>query len=333
MSSESLARSLGSAGQSKRWIAKAAAATLCLAVVAGCNRNKQDAILMANEGDKALKGDLDSAISKFKEATDIDPSNHAIWNKLAQARWKKSDWAGAATAFAGAIKAETESRKDRKPTFASYFEGRGYALEQRATVKKEIDIKEAEEPYQECIKLDPNYASCYFGLGNVYLRMDDEQKALDYYTRAIEHDPTQVMYYGPLAELYLNLGYTKECEDVLKASQKYSRPDEPDPKNRQFISTNAVRLANILLERGDLKGAAEQLEKSKAIAPGDSPEAVRVLYGLGNIYADLDPPKKQDAIDNLKAFQQRVCSSGKRDEYKVECATINARLMELDAPT
>ena len=26
-------------------------------------------------------------------------------------------------------------------------------------------------------------------------------------------------------------------------------------------------------------------------------------------------------------------SSGKRDEYKVECATINSRLMELDAPT
>ena len=49
---------------------------------------------MANEGDKAMKGDLDSAIAKFKEATDIDPSNHAIWNKLAQARWKKADWAG-----------------------------------------------------------------------------------------------------------------------------------------------------------------------------------------------------------------------------------------------
>ncbi|MFO0614053.1 MAG: tetratricopeptide repeat protein [Polyangiaceae bacterium] len=328
MSSES-----APAGRPSRWALRAAIAALLVSTGVACNRNKQDAILMANEGDKALKGDLDSAITKFKEATEIDPANHAIWNKLAQARWKKADWAGAAAAFAGAIKAEGESRKDRKPTFASYFEGRGYALEQRATIKKEIDIKEAEEPYQECIKLDPNYASCYFGLGNVYLRMDDEQKALDYYTRAIEHDPTQVMYYGPLAQLYLSLGYTKEGEEVLKASQKYSKAEEPDPKNRQYISTNCVLLANILLERGDLKGAAEQLERSKAMAPGDSPEAVRVLYGLGNIYADLDPPQKQNAIDNLKAFQQRVCSSGKRDEYKVECATIGARLVELDAPS
>lgn len=316
-----------------RWASAAAISALLVTTSTACNRDKQDAILMANEGDKALKGDVDSAISKFAEATQIDPANHAIWNKLAQARWKKGDWAGAAVAFAGAIKAEGESKKDKKPTFANYFEGRGYALEQRATIKKEIPIDEAEQPYLECIKLDPNYASCYFGLGNVYLRKDDEQKALDYYTRAIEHDPTQVMYYGPLAQLYLSIGYTKEAEEVLKASQKYSKPDEPDPKNRQFISTNCMHLANIMLERGDLKGAAEQLEKSKAIAPGDSPEAVRVLYGLGNIYADLDPPRKQDAIDNLKAFQQRVCSSGKKDEYKVECATISSRLMELDAPT
>lgn len=318
---------------SSRWALRSVIAALLLTTTVACNRNKQDAILMANEGDKALKGDVDSAIAKFNEATQIDPANHAIWNKLAQARWKKGDWAGTAAAFAGAIKAEAETRKDKKATFASYYEGRAYALEQRATIKKEIEIKEAEEPYLECIKLDPNYASCYFGLGNVYLRMDDEQKALDYYTRAIEHDPTQVMYYGPLAQLYLSIGYTKEAEDVLKASQKYSKPDEPDPKNRQYISTNCVLLANILLERGDLKGAAEQLERSKAAAPGDSPEAVRVLYGLGNIYADLEPPRKQDAIDNLKAFQQRVCSSGKRDEYKVECNTINSRLMELDAPT
>ncbi len=328
MSSESAPTSRRS-----HWACTAVITALLATASTACNRDKQDAILMANEGDKALKGDVDSAIAKFAEATQIDPANHAIWNKLAQARWKKGDWAGTAVAFAGAIKAEGESRKDKKPTFASYFEGRGYALEQRATIKKEIDIKEAEEPYLECIKLDPNYASCYFGLGNVYLRLDDEQKALDYYTRAIEHDPTQVMYYGPLAQLYLSIGYTKEGEEVLKAAKKYSKPDEPDPKTRQFISTNCVSLANVLLERGDLKGAAEQLEQAKAVAPGDSPEAVRVLYGLGNIYADLEPPRKQDAIDNLKSFQARVCKGSKSEEYKVECNTINSRLMELDAPT
>jgi len=276
----------------------AALAALLLVAAAGCNRNKQDAILLANEGDKAMKGDIDAAIAKFDEATKLDPANHAIWNKLAQARWKKGDWAGTAAAFAGAIKAESDSTKDHKPTFANYFEGRGYALEQRATLKKEIEIKEAEEPYQKCVEIDPNYASCYFGLGNVYLGLDDEQKALDYYTRAIEHDPTQVMYYGPLAQLYLSLGYLKEGEDVLKAAKKYSKPDDPDPKNRQYMSTNCIRLANVMLQRGDLEGAAKELELSKSTAPGDSPEAVRVLYALGNVYADLNPPRKQDAIDN-----------------------------------
>ena len=93
-------------GLSSRWALRSVIAALLVTTTVACNRNKQDAILMANEGDKALKGDVDSAIAKFNEATQIDPANHAIWNKLAQARWKKGDWAGTAAAFSGAIKAE-----------------------------------------------------------------------------------------------------------------------------------------------------------------------------------------------------------------------------------
>jgi tetratricopeptide (TPR) repeat protein len=301
----------------------------CLAAVGlvGCDRSRAEAVLKAQEGDKAVKANLDAAIVAYEEATKLDRNNHQIWNKLAQAQWKKADWAKTAEAFAGAIQADTDTSKEKKPTYANYFEGRGYALEQRAR-KGEIEFKEVEAPYLKCIEIDPNYASCYFGLGNTYAKLDQEQKALENYTKAIQHDPTQIMFYYPLGEMYVNLGYVKEAEAVLKEAKAFAKPDDQDPKNRQYLSNCISLLANILLDRGENDAAIKELEAAKASAPGDSPEAVRVLYGLGNVYANLG--KKQDAIDNLKGFYQRACTNAqKKAMFEVECATVQSRVSGL----
>jgi tetratricopeptide (TPR) repeat protein len=312
----------------------------------GCNRNKQDAIIKANEGDKAIKADVDAAISAYDEATHIDPSNHLIWNKLAQAYWKKPDWAKAAEAFGGAIKADADAHGG-KPTFASYQAGLGYAKEMQSPAKKKaspasggaastlLDVKEAEAPYLKCIELDPNYADCYFELGNVYLWMDKEQQALEYYTKAIQHDPTKVQYYGPLADLYIALNYEKEAETVLKEEQAFEAAAMADTDGLKAaeaaknVANNRMRLGNLLQQHGDVKGAITQLEVAKDKAPPEAGEAVLVLYALGNAYADQDPPEKQKAVDNLKGFYARACKGPKAALYKVECATISSRVSKL----
>jgi tetratricopeptide (TPR) repeat protein len=303
----------------------------------GCNRNKQDAIIKANEGDKTLKADVDGAIAQYQEASNLDPTNHQIWNKLAQAYFKKPDWPKAAEAFAGAIKADTDAHGG-KPTVATYFALRGYALEQQAKKRPDtgdsaghiqLDYKDAEAPYLKCIELDPNYADCYFELGNVYLWMDNEQKSLEYYTKAIQHDPTQVKYYGPLAVLYSNLGYPKEAEQVLKEEQGFAKPDDTDADNRKAMANCDMLLGQILQDRGDFTGAVKQFEAARTIAPGESSEAVTVLYALGNAYANLDPPEKQKAIDNLKGFNVRACKGPKAKLFKVECATLQSRVSGL----
>jgi len=303
----------------------------------GCNRNKQDAILKTQEGDKTKKADLDGAIAQYQEATQLDPANQMIWERLGQAYKDKPDWPKMAEAYASAIKADTDAHQG-KPTHANYFAWRGYALEQQAKKKPgaddaaghvQLDYKDAEAPYLKCIELDPNYADCYFELGNVYLWMDNEQKSLEYYTKAIQHDPTQVKYYGPLAQLYTNLGYEKEAEQVLKEEQSFAKPDDTDPENRKFMANNDIRMAQILQNRGDAQGAVKQLEAARAVAPQESSEAVLVLYALGNAYANLDPPKKQEAIDNLKGFNVRACKGPKAKMFKVECATLQSRVSAL----
>ena len=74
------------------------AKTLCVLVAAtlsasACSRNNIEAVNLAIEGDAAKKGgNLDEAVSKFDQATKLDPDNTRIWWKLALAYEGKEDW-------------------------------------------------------------------------------------------------------------------------------------------------------------------------------------------------------------------------------------------------
>ena len=109
---------------------------LVVAVVAAafaasaCSRNNIEAVNLANEGDQAKGSNIDEAISKYEQATKLDPDNARIWWKLALAYEKKEDWQKMASAC---TKAEEAAEKaDKKKTHADYYFRQGYALEQLA---------------------------------------------------------------------------------------------------------------------------------------------------------------------------------------------------------
>src|SRR5262245_28223774 len=187
------------------------AASLVL-LAAGCSRNRQEAVKKEIQADGEVKTNVEGAISKYDEGTHLDPTNHRIFYKLAKAYEKKEDWDKVASTMARATQLA--------PKYANYWLLRGYALEQLAR-KKTVQWEEAKEPLQKCVENDPNFAACYEELGNVFLWTDDEQKALENYNKAIEHDPNNVAYYNVIADLYLNLGYVKEAEQVLKEGKSF----------------------------------------------------------------------------------------------------------------
>lgn len=288
----------------------------------GCSRAKQDAILKANEGKKAQKGNKEDAIAKFEEATRLDRDSHHIWYMLAQVQREKEDWPAAASALQEAISAAERSSKEKKCLWANYYAERGYALEMQAK-KKTISYEEAKAPYTTCIELDPNYADCYHQLGNVYMWTDDEQKAIEFYTKAIEHDPDNLRYYAPLADLYISLNYMKEAEGVLKEGKSRGKPDD---KMRWGVH---VLMAGVLQDRNDLVGAIAELEAAKAIPTGDGPEAVITLFNLGSLYGQVDPPRKQEAIEMLKGFHSRACKGAKAKQFALECETARSLVNKL----
>jgi hypothetical protein len=55
---------------------------------AGCSRNAIEAVNLSNEGDKVRGTNVDDAISKYEQATTLDPSNHKILWKLGTAYQK-----------------------------------------------------------------------------------------------------------------------------------------------------------------------------------------------------------------------------------------------------
>ncbi len=304
----------------------------CVAAIAagGCNRNKQEAILKANQAEGVKAADKQAAIDLLDEATRLDQDNHLIWYKLATVYEAKSEWPKMADALRGAIKADDLNKEDGN--WATYHAKLGWALENVALAKKDPKARsdayeQAKEPYKKCIELDENYADCYHQLGNAHLWTDDEQKALEFYTKAIEHDPDAIRYYFPLAELYINLFMIDHAEKVLKEAKSRGKPGDKDLWGIHNL------MAYVQQQKGDTNAVVTELELAKAISDKDQEgdRGILILYSLGVAYADLKEPKKQAAIDNLKGFEARFCKGPRKKEFEDECDTAVSILAKFNA--
>lgn len=295
------------------WKLVCALSCALVAAATGCSRNRQEAVILANQADKEVQLNPEGASQKYEQATKLDPTNHQIFFKLAMAYKKKEEFDKMASALSRAVQLA--------PKFANYWNWRGFALLKQAE-KKTIQWDEAREPFEKCIEADPNYADCYWQLGTVMLFTDDEQKALENYTKAFEHDPAKVDYAKDLADLYSRLGYTNEAEQVLKEAKNLAKPDDPE------IVGVHVLLARVYRDRGSPSEMIAELEAAKAAAKPDSDEAVGLMYNLGIAYAQSGQ-KKQEAIQMLKGFTARACKGSKSTKYKTECESSQAEISRL----
>jgi tetratricopeptide (TPR) repeat protein len=280
----------------------------------GCSRHRQEAVILANQADKEVAVNPDGAANKYEQATKLDPNNHRIFFKLAMAYRKKEEWDKVASTLARATQLA--------PKFANYWAERGNALEKQAQ-KKTVPWDEAKEPFQKCIENDPHYAECYEHLGKVFLWTDDEQKALENYTKAIEHNPSEIRYYTALADLYIRLGYVKEAEQVLKEAKNFAKPGD-----KSLFGVH-VLMSMVHQDREAIPEIVTELEAAKAVAGTEGPESVQILFMLGSTYAQLKPPRTQEAVQMLKGFTARACKGAKAATFKTECETSQTLITRL----
>lgn len=284
---------------------------LTLAATTSCSRNNIEAVNLAIEGDKVRATNPDEAISKYEQATQLDPNNHRIWWKLALTYHKKEAWDKVANACSRAEKIA--------PTFANYYQEHGIALARQA-VKGPTSWAEAKEPLQEAIKKDPNLAESYFELAEVQLRLDDEQGALENYVKAINTKPDELSFYGPLADQLLRLNFTDQAESVLKEALNY-----PSAGSEKYLFTVHSLLGQIAETRGSATDAVKSYEAAKkACGNCQEPGQAIAFFNLGVAYANLNPPEKSKAIQNLTSFQKVICKGAAAQRYADQCSTAQS---------
>lgn len=283
-------------------------ASISVAVgVAACSRDHIEAINLANQGDKSIAVNVEGAIQKYEEASRLDPANHLILFKLAKAYQKKEDWTQMESALGRAVA--------QAPEFANYWYYRGFAHMQKAALGEPDYYEQAKAPLQKCVEADPNYAECYHELGGANLWTDNEQAALENYTKAIEHDPTVAYFYPPLGELLIAFKMYDQAEQVLKEGTRLIPPTEKTVNNLYGMY---VLLSQVYQSRGDLSSMVDVLEKANDVGGESHPE---IAFNLGSTYAVMNPPQKEKAVRLLNSFNKRACRSAKAEKYKEQCAT------------
>jgi tetratricopeptide (TPR) repeat protein len=291
------------------------AAGLMGTLLTGCSRDRIEAINLANEGDQSVKVNVEGAIQKYEQAIQLDPTNHRILWKLAVAYEKKEDWDKMASTLARAVQVA--------PDFANYWYKRGYALIMQAEGGNPDAFEQAKEPLKKCVEKDPNLGECYHLMGEAFQWTDDEQAALENYTKAIEHDTTKAFFYPPVAEIYLTFKMFKEAEDVLKEGTRLTPPSE---KNNPKLYSMYVLLAQVAQLKGDKAGQLAAIERAENYVGDSHPE---FAFNLGSTYAVMDPPQKEKALRLLNQFTKKACRSGAAIKFKEQCETTSSLIQKL----
>ena len=286
-----------------------------LALSAACSRNNIEAVNLANEGDKARKGNMDDAISKYEQATNLDPTNQRILGKLATAYQNKEKWDSVVSTCAKAEKLA--------PTYANYFFLHGYALEQQA-IKGPTSWADAKEPLMQAIKLDPNLADSYFELAEVLLHMDDEQGALQNYTLAIEKKPDELSFYGPPADLYIRLGFVDQAEQLLREALGFAKDGD-----KAVFAIHSL-LGEVQEIKGNASGAITEFETARKACGQCNEKGQQIaFFNLGAAYSRAIPPRKNEAIQQLTAFSKTICRGGAAKRFEDECTQAQEIVKQL----
>lgn len=299
-------------------------------LVVGCNRNRQEAVILANQGDMMVDTNPGDAIQKYEEAVKLD-ENHAILYKLAKAYKKKEAW--------DKVQSTMQRAVVKAPSFANYWFELGLSIEMQARKPEKGGAKwsDAIEPYSKCSEVDPHDERCSAHVADAFYYGDDEQKALQKLSEAIEKRPADgemskkciddpaiecaLNHYTTLAHRYILADYYKEAEQVLNAAVEMA-----DSNDKRLYNVHTL-LAEVYGEQHDTDKMVKSLEKARLVRE-DEPG---LLFNLGMAYSQINPPRKADAQARLKGFVARACTK-EAAKYRKECDQANTVLQKLNGP-
>ena len=85
---------------------------------------------------------------------------------------------------------------------------------------KQERYNEAIEAYQKVIEIDPKQVAAYNNLGNVYAKQERHDEAIEAYQKVIEIDPEQIAEYNNLIDKYKRILQNKIKKKPLRFFRK-----------------------------------------------------------------------------------------------------------------
>lgn len=182
--------------------------------------------------------------------------------------------------------------------------------------EKAFQFQEGEDPVLPLKPLRPRTAAeqarvnalAWYAAGQMLQTRNDPGGALKAYKKAVEVDPTAVVVYRAAIPLAVSLN---QIDDAVRWAQKAV---ELNPDDHQLL----MQAGALLINRGDLSGAIELLEKA-AKSPGietESPLFVNLMRDLAILYSAAE--RKEDAA---VAFEVVFNALQNPDKFKLDFRT------------
>ena len=221
---------------------------------------------------------LQDAITTFKIATEVDPSNGQAYGILSNCLFASGDLDGAVEAASlGATKdpgnfninmaaGKMFTAADDKESALIYYERaigidptNSLARRQLAQTYYDVgDIEMSLATYEDAIakETDNNLkADLYYNLGVLNMQLGDFQQAEDNFSLAYDYNPNDIDALRGIAQTFEN------AEKWRRAEYFYRKQIEIEPENPQHYRA----MARVLLRQGDTDKAQEYFDKSKEL--------------------------------------------------------------------
>lgn len=134
------------------------------------------------------RGDLESAEKQLIQVTSLDESFLDANNKLGIIYLKQEQFGKAEAIFKQLVSAAEN---------AVYLSNLGRAQ------YEQNKLKEALESYLQSIQIDSSRPGRYMSAGQIYRRLDDKEKALEMYKKALELDESNIEYLLTVADFLI----------------------------------------------------------------------------------------------------------------------------------
>lgn len=198
---------------------------------------------------------------------------------------------------------------------------------------KNSEYNKAQIELKNLLQMDPDNDSVYCELGDIYLRLKDDEHAVDAFQRAVKINPDNLKARLRMGQIYLILSHTREARNtamfllekmpedidtlhlfasVQEQEKNYDAALKTLEKAAMIDPQNAVTylfMAHINYEKGDLRAAEEKYKHAISLSP-DSPMA---YMGLTRLYGS-----QEEWIKVESTLKSMIQNSDQKDKYLIQ---------------